>query len=68
MKKIEYTKPAVRVKIVMAEAALCEPSLPSNPNDEVDPGEPGEDGGGAWSKDGNLDDFDYPTSGSVWGD
>ena len=66
MKKIEYTKPAVRVKIVMAEAALCEPSLPSNPNEEVDP-DP-EQGGGAWSKDGNLDDFDYPTSGSVWGD
>lgn len=63
MKKIEYTKPAVRVKIVMAEAALCEPSLPKNGNDEVDPNE-----GGAWSKDGDLDDFDYPTSGSVWGD
>ena len=63
MKKIEYTKPAVRVKIVMAEAALCDASLPKNSNDEVDP-----NAGGAWSKDGDLDDFDYPTSGSVWGD
>ena len=62
MKKIEYTKPAVRVKIVMAEAALCEPSLPSNPNEELNCEE------GAWSKDGIVDDFDYPTSASVWGD
>ena len=62
MKKIEYTKPAVRVKIVMAEAALCDPSLPSNTNDEVDPEE-----GGAWSKDYD-DDFTYPTDGNVWED
>lgn len=64
MKKIEYTKPAVRVKIVMAESLMNEFS--KDPNDEVD-SDP-EQGGGAWSKDGNLDDFDYPTSGSVWGD
>lgn len=61
MKKIEYTKPAVRVKIVMVESLLNE--LSKNSDDEVDPEE-----GGAWSKDGNLDDFDYPTSGSVWDD
>jgi hypothetical protein len=63
MKKIEYTKPAVRVKIVMAEAALCEPSLPKDPNDEVDPEE-----GGAWSKDGDLEYFNYSTSRNVWDD
>ncbi len=65
MKKIEYTKPAVRVRQLYLEGSVMDLPIGS-PSDEVDP-DP-EQGGGAWSKDGNLDDFDYPTSGSVWGD
>lgn len=61
MKKIEYTKPAVRVKIVMVESLLNE--LSKNSNDEVDPEE-----GGAWSKDGDLEYFNYSTSRNVWDD
>ena len=62
MKKIEYTKPAVRVRQLYLEGSVMDGGLPTgSPGDEV-----GE--GGAWSKDGDLDDFEYPTSGSVWGD
>ena len=60
MKKIEYKKPAMRVKVVMYEAALCDPSLPTDKEEEVD-------GGGGWAKDYD-DDFEYPTSGNVWED
>jgi|GEM_PF-3119025 len=63
MKKIEYTKPAVRVRQLYLEGSVMDGGLPTgSPGDQVDPEE------GAWSKDGDLDDFDYPTSGSVWGD
>ena len=62
MKKIEYMKPAMRVKVVMYEAApLCE-SLTKDPEEEVDP-----EGGGGWAKDYD-DDFEYPTGGNVWED
>ena len=64
MKKIEYKKPAMRVKVVMYESApLCD-SLMKNEDDRVD--DSGEDGG-AWSKDYD-DDFAYPTDGNVWED
>ncbi len=64
MKKIEYTKPAVRVRQLYLEGSVMDGGLPTgSPGDQVDP-----EGGGAWSKDGDLDDFEYPTSGSVWGD
>ena len=62
MKKIEYTKPAVRVRQLYLEGSVMDLPIGS-PSDEVDP-----EKGGAWSKDGDLDDFEYPTSGSVWGD
>ncbi len=61
MKKIEYTKPAVRVRQLYLEGSVMDLPIGS-PSEEVD----SEDG--AWSKDGDLDDFDYPTSGSVWDD
>ena len=50
----------MRVKVVMYEAALCDPSLPTDKEEEVD-------GGGGWAKDYD-DDFEYPTSGNVWED
>ena len=61
MKKIEYTKPAVRVRQLYLEGSVMDLPIGS-PSEEVNP----EDG--AWSKDGDLDDVDYPTSGSVWAD
>ena len=64
MKKIEYMKPAVRVKVVMYEAApLCD-SLKKDGDDYVD--DSGE-GGGAWAKDYD-DEVEYPTGGNVWED
>ena len=64
MKKIEYMKPAVRMKVVMYEAApLCD-SLEKNGDDNVDDGP---EGGGAWAKDFD-DEVEYPTGGNVWED
>ena len=59
MKKIEYMKPAVRVKVVMYEAApLCD-------SFETKVEEEGGDDPLAKDFDG---DFAYPTGGNVWED
>ena len=61
MKKIEYMKPAMRVRQLYLEGSVMDLPIGS-PADEVDP-----DAGGAWAKDFE-DDFEYPTNGSVWSD
>lgn len=60
MKKIDYMKPAVRVKFVMIQAPLCE-SITKD--DQVE----GEDG--PFSKDADFEDgLVIPSSKSVWDD
>lgn len=60
MKKIEYTKPAVRVKFVMIQAPLCG-SIQKD--DQVE----GEEG--PFSKDVDFEDgLVIPSSKSVWED
>ena len=66
MKKAEYMKPAMRVRQLYTEGSVMDDFLIGSPNtgggnDEMDDDE-------AFGKEGNLDDFDYPTNGSVWGD
>lgn len=64
MKKIEYMKPAMRVRFVMFDTPLCGDSIDATTDDEVnDSGE----GGGAWAKDFD-DEVEYPTGGNVWED
>ena len=59
MKKIDYMKPAVRVKLVMIQAPLCE-SIPKSE-------EEGEEG--PFSKDADFEDgLVIPSSKSVWDD
>jgi len=61
MKKIEYMKPAMRVRQLYLEGSVMDGLPVGSPEDEVDPEE------GAWAKDFE-DDFEYPTNGSVWSD
>ena len=65
MKKIEYTKPAVRVRQLYTEGSVMDTIVIGSPNggggeDEMDDDE-------ALAKD-FTDDFAYPTNGSVWED
>ena len=62
MKKIEYTKPAVRVRQLYLEGSVMDGLPMGSPGEEMD-----EEEGMAKGTDFE-DDFDYPTSGSVWGD
>ena len=50
MTKKEYLQPAVRIRHIIYEAALCGDSLEKNQNEELDP-----EGEGAWGKEGNLE-------------
>ena len=60
MKKIDYRKPAVRVKFVMIQAPLCGESIPKSEDE-------GEDG--PFSKDADFEDgLVIPSSKSVWDD
>ena len=60
MKKIEYMKPAMRVKVVMYEAApLC--------GDSYEKGGEEEGGSDPMAKDFD-DEVEYPTGGNVWED
>ena len=65
MKKIEYTKPAVRVRQLYTEGSVMDTIVIGSPNggggeDEMEDEE-------ALAKDFD-DDFAYPTNGSVWED
>ena len=64
MTKKEYLQPAVRIRHIMYEAALCGDSLEKNQNEELDP-----NGGGAWGKEQNLEEEDLGYQPySVWED
>ena len=65
MKKIEYMKPAMRVRPLYLEGSVMEDFVVGSPNGGGGNEEMEEEEG--LSK-GFDDDFAYPTGGSVWGD
>ena len=64
MTKKEYLQPAVRIRQIAYETALCVDSLKKDPNEKLDP-----EGEGAWGKEGNLEgeELGYQPY-SVWED
>ena len=65
MKKIEYMKPAMRVRQLYPEGSVMDTIVVGSP--EGGGGEDEMDDDEAFAKDFD-DDFAYPTTGSVWED
>ena len=62
MTKKEYLQPAVRIRHIMYEAALCNESLPKDEEETIG-------GEGAWGKEQNLEEEDLGYQPySVWED